>query len=177
MSEHFAAALGRQLRQVCQAIGWSLDAAAAKSQGKWKAGTIGTYERGERALTASGLADLAALYGVRIAELLPGQAVRRRELSGAYLDINLSLLANITHGRLAPLARYAAALRARQSTPSGGELRVDAGGLRLMADLCDMSLEDLVIEFVKVGIIPVDPATDFGVQIPRQVAAYRDVLS
>ena len=39
--------------------------------GRWKAVVVGSYERGDRAVTVQRLAELAEFYGVPVYELLP----------------------------------------------------------------------------------------------------------
>jgi transcriptional regulator with XRE-family HTH domain len=65
-------ALGRRLREIRKAAGLSLPAVEAKSAGVWKAAAVGTYERGERAMTVHRLVRLCDWYGVTIWEVVPG---------------------------------------------------------------------------------------------------------
>jgi transcriptional regulator with XRE-family HTH domain len=65
-------ALGAALRQARERTGMSLHAVQAASRGRWKAVVVGSYERGDRAVTAVRLLELAAFYGVPAASLLPG---------------------------------------------------------------------------------------------------------
>ena len=46
----------------------------ATSEGRWKAVVVGSYERGDRAVTVQRLAELAEFYGVPLVELLPDAA-------------------------------------------------------------------------------------------------------
>jgi len=68
----YARALGVRLRAIRAQQGLSLHGVEAKSDGRWKAVVIGSYERGDRAVTVQRLAELADFYGVPVAELLPG---------------------------------------------------------------------------------------------------------
>src|ERR1700757_5410364 len=65
-------ALGAKLRAIRQQQGLSLHGVEQKSGGRWKAVVVGSYERGDRAVTVQKLAELADFYGVPVAELLPG---------------------------------------------------------------------------------------------------------
>ncbi|MEO9220931.1 MAG: transcriptional regulator, partial [Mycobacteriaceae bacterium] len=58
MSE-YAKALGASLRDVRQRTGMSLQRVEERSNGRWKAVVIGSYERGDRAVTVNKLAELA----------------------------------------------------------------------------------------------------------------------
>jgi transcriptional regulator with XRE-family HTH domain len=74
---HSATAAGRQetvgdrLRSIRVQQGMSLADVQSRSGGVWKAVVVGAYERGDRAVTLSRLARLAAFYGVPVPELLP----------------------------------------------------------------------------------------------------------
>src|ERR1041384_5290263 len=67
----YAKALGSKLRGIRQQQGLSLHGVEQKSGGRWKAVVVGSYERGDRAVTVQKLAELADFYGVPVAELLP----------------------------------------------------------------------------------------------------------
>ena len=68
----YARALGVRLRAIRTQQGLSLHGVEQKSQGRWKAVVVGSYERGDRAVTVQRLAELADFYGVPVQELLPG---------------------------------------------------------------------------------------------------------
>src|SRR3954449_11939071 len=67
----YAKALGARLRPIRTQQGLSLHGVEEKSRGRWKAVVVGSYERGDRAVTVQRLAELAEFYGVPIQELLP----------------------------------------------------------------------------------------------------------
>ena len=66
--------VGDRLRDIRRQQGLSLADVEAKSGGSWKAVVVGAYERGDRAVTISRLADLAEFYGVPLASLLPARS-------------------------------------------------------------------------------------------------------
>lgn len=72
MSSDYAKQLGGKLRAIRTQQGLSLHGVEEKSQGRWKAVVVGSYERGDRAVTVQRLAELAEFYGVPVQELLPG---------------------------------------------------------------------------------------------------------
>jgi transcriptional regulator with XRE-family HTH domain len=78
--------MGERLRAIRLSRGLSLKAAARVSEGRFKASTLGAYERGERSISVGRLPELAGLYGVEVAELLPDGEAQRiidlREVSG-----------------------------------------------------------------------------------------------
>src|SRR5438046_10083508 len=70
MPSEYAKSLGARLRSIRQQQGLSLQGVEEKSAGRWKAVVVGSYERGDRAVTVSRLAELADFYRVPVAELL-----------------------------------------------------------------------------------------------------------
>ena len=72
MSSDYAKQLGGRLRAIRTQQGLSLHGVEEKSRGRWKAVVVGSYERGDRAVTVQRLAELAEFYGVPVQELLPG---------------------------------------------------------------------------------------------------------
>lgn len=67
----WSAQVGGRLREARRQLGWSLRQAAAESNGRFKATSLGMYERGDRQLTIGVLYDLAALYRSPLLKLLP----------------------------------------------------------------------------------------------------------
>lgn len=70
--EDWAKYIGGRLREVRKRFNLSLQAVEEKSGGTWKAVVIGSYERGDRAITVRRMLALADFYGVPAASLLPG---------------------------------------------------------------------------------------------------------
>ncbi len=71
MPSEYAKSLGARLRSIRQQQGLSLQGVEEKSNGRWKAVVVGSYERGDRAVTVSRLAELADFYRVPVDQLLP----------------------------------------------------------------------------------------------------------
>ena len=69
--------LGARLRQVRHARGLRLQDVEERSGGSFNAVVIGSYERGDRGMSAQRLAALAAFYQVRVTELLPDEPPSR----------------------------------------------------------------------------------------------------
>ena len=74
MASDYAKALGAKLRAIRQQQGLSLHGVEERSGGRWKAVVVGSYERGDRAVTVQKLAELAEFYSVPVSELLPDAA-------------------------------------------------------------------------------------------------------
>lgn len=88
MPSEYAKSLGARLRSIRQQQGLSLQGVEEKSNGRWKAVVVGSYERGDRAVTVSRLAELADFYRVPVAELLPdGSGVRHEPTNKIVLDL------------------------------------------------------------------------------------------
>ena len=59
MPSEYAKALGARLRAIRTQQGLSLHGVEEKSRGRWKAVVVGSYERGDRAVTVQKLSELA----------------------------------------------------------------------------------------------------------------------
>lgn len=82
MASEYARILGARLRAVRTRQGLSLNGVEVKSHGRWKGVVVGSYERGDRAITVEKLAGLAKFYGVPPAGLLPGTVPAPAEATG-----------------------------------------------------------------------------------------------
>ena len=70
----YAKALGGKLRAIRQQQGLSLHGVEQKSGGRWKAVVVGSYERGDRAVTVQKLAELLWLGSLTSLLLSGGRA-------------------------------------------------------------------------------------------------------
>ena len=71
--ERYQVRLGERLRAIRRAQGLRLQDVEIDSEGRFKAVVVGSYERGDRAVTAHRLASLAEFYGVPLTEILPDE--------------------------------------------------------------------------------------------------------
>jgi transcriptional regulator with XRE-family HTH domain len=110
----YAKALGARLREVRQQQGLTLHAVEEKSGGAWKAVVIGSYERGDRAVSVQRLADLADFYGVPVLQCLPTDQVHPGVGSGVTVVLNLTRLRELPAAQVGPLARYAATIQTQR---------------------------------------------------------------
>jgi len=152
MSLDYAHALGARLRAVRGMKGLTLHDVEEKSGGRWKAVVIGSYERADRSMTVVKLAELAQFYGVRVGELLP-ESIPDLSFSPPELVINMRRLAELPTKQTGPLARYAAAVQTQRHDRSGDTLAIRAEDLRTLAVICDMAAEDLMKQFVRLGVL------------------------
>jgi transcriptional regulator with XRE-family HTH domain len=154
MSQDYAHALGARLRAIRMQQGLSLHGVEEKSEGRWKAVVVGSYERGDRAVTVAKLADLAEFYGVPVAELLPESRPSRRGMMTPKLVIDLQRLAELPADKAGPLARYAAAIQSQRGDYNGKVLTIRSEDLRSLAVIYDLSPEELTEQLIDWGVLP-----------------------
>jgi transcriptional regulator with XRE-family HTH domain len=153
MTGEYDRALGKRLRSVRVAQQLSLRAVEQKSDGRWKAVVIGSYERGDRSVTVVGLAELADFYGVPVVELLPGDSTRATT-SLPSLVMDLRRLSEIPDDEGGPLARFATAIKSQRGDYNGKVLSIRVDDLRALAVMYDMSTAQLTEQLVTWGVLP-----------------------
>lgn len=152
----YAKALGARLRAIRTQQGLSLHGVEDKSQGRWKAVVVGSYERGDRAVTVQRLAALAEFYGVPVAELLPdGSAATIIEASPRVV-LDLEKLSRVPAEQAAPLARYAATIQSQRGDYNGRVLSIRHEDLRSLAVIYDASPSALTEQLVGWGVLQAD---------------------
>ena len=154
MSQDYARTLGQRLRAIRAQQGLSLHGVEEKSEGRWKAVVVGSYERGDRAVTVAKLAELAEFYGVPVAELLPDARTARRGAPTPKLVIDLQRLAELPTHQAGPLARYAAAIQSQRGDYNGRVLTIRSEDLRSLAVIYDLPAETLTAQLVEWGVLP-----------------------
>jgi transcriptional regulator with XRE-family HTH domain len=160
VSQEYARALGARLRAIRAQQGLSLHGIEAKSEGRWKAVVVGSYERGDRAVTVAKLAELADFYGVPVAELLPDNRTTRHGAAAPKLKIDLQRLAELPAHLAGPLARYASAIQSQRGDYNGKVLTIRTEDLRSLAVIYDLTPEDLAEQLVRWGVLPEGSALD-----------------
>lgn len=161
MPSEYAKSLGARLRAIRQQQGLSLQGVEEKSGGRWKAVVVGSYERGDRAVTVARLAELADFYRVPVAELLPDGGGTRQESAGKIV-LDLERLYEHTADELAPVARYARAIQQQRGDYNGRVLSIRANDLQALAIVYDTSPSGLVERFTELGVLVADPRALFG---------------
>jgi transcriptional regulator with XRE-family HTH domain len=150
----YAKSLGARLRAIRTQQGLSLHGVEEKSQGRWKAVVVGSYERGDRAVTVQRLAELADFYGVPVNELLPGvEGGAPAGEPAARLVIDLEQLSSVPVDQAAPLARYAATIQSQRGDYNGRVLSIRQEDLRSLAVIYDASPSDLTEQLIGWGVL------------------------
>jgi transcriptional regulator with XRE-family HTH domain len=152
----YAKALGARLRAIRTQQGLSLHGVEEKSQGRWKAVVVGSYERGDRAVTVQRLSELAEFYGVPVSELLPEGNPTTASEPTAKLIIDLEQLSTVPADKSAPLARYAATIQSQRGDYNGRVLSIRQEDLRSLAVIYDASPSALTEQLVDWGVLSAD---------------------
>ncbi len=152
----YAKALGSRLRAIRTQQGLSLHGVEEKSRGRWKAVVVGSYERGDRAVTVQRLAELADFYGVPVAELLPEGAPGAPTEPSARLVIDLEHLSSVPAHDAGPLARYAATIQSQRGDYNGRVLSIRHEDLRSLAVIYDSSPAALTEQLIGWGVLSPD---------------------
>ena len=149
----FARLLGARLRAIRQQQGLSLHGVEDKSQGRWKAVVIGSYERGDRAVTVQRLAELAEFYGVPVNELIPNGGTGGLNEPAPRIVIDLEQLSHVPSDQAAPLARYAATIQSQRGDYNGKVLSIRTEDLRSLAVIYDASPGALTDQLIRWGVL------------------------
>src|SRR4051812_7566120 len=149
----YAKALGARLRAIRTQQGLSLHGVEEKSDGRWKAVVVGSYERGDRAVTVQRLAELADFYGVPVAELLPEGAPSAAAEPPPRLVIDLERLGSVPAEKAGPLARYAATIQSQRGDYNGRVLSIRQDDLRTLAVIYDQSPSVLTEQLITWGVL------------------------
>lgn len=150
----YAKTLGTRLRAIRSQQRLSLHGVEEKSEGRWKAVVVGSYERGDRAVTVQRLSELAEFYGVPLAELLPEQeAAPVVEVAAPRLVLDLEQLGSVHETLSAPLARFAAAIQSQRGDYNGRVLSVRQEDLRALSAIYNLTPAALTDQLMEWGVL------------------------
>ena len=153
MSTEYTKALGARLRSIRTQQGLSLHGVEEKSDGRWKAVVVGSYERGDRAVTVHKLAQLADFYGVPVAELLPEGSPNAAAEPPPRLVLDLEALQSIPSEKAGPLARYASTIQSQRGDYNGRVLSIRQEDLRTLAVIYDETPSALTEQLITWGVL------------------------
>ncbi|SFD05733.1 transcriptional regulator [Streptomyces aidingensis] len=156
MSSEYAKQLGAKLRAIRTQQGLSLHGVEEKSQGRWKAVVVGSYERGDRAVTVQRLAELAEFYGVPVQELLPGSTPAGAAEPPPKLVLDLERLVQVPSEKAGPLQRYVATIQSQRGDYNGKVLSIRQDDLRTLAVIYDQSPSVLTEQLIGWGVLGAD---------------------
>jgi transcriptional regulator with XRE-family HTH domain len=149
----YARALGARLRGVRMQQHLSLHGVERKSGGKWKAVVVGSYERGDRAISVQRLAELADFYGVPVSELLPAEHNAFAGGAGApplsRIVVNIDRVAALADGQADILRRFLTAIQRQRGDLGARTLSVRQDDLRTLALMYDTTVEALTEKLVR----------------------------
>jgi transcriptional regulator with XRE-family HTH domain len=92
-----------RLRTIRKSKGWSLQDLEHRSNGKWKAVVVGSYERADRAISLKKAISLMQFYQVPITELFPEITT---EVSARSISVNIAKLESTTDHRAQTLGKF-----------------------------------------------------------------------
>lgn len=149
----YATEVGERLRRIRQERGWSLHDVERRSRGVWKAAVVGSYERGDRNISADRLCRLAEFYGVAATEVLPPDDSMRTSSSSEGLVIDLERIAGDRwHG----LRRYCETIQVQRGDYNGRLLSIRGEDVRALAIIMDTTSDVLLEELRADGILTED---------------------
>lgn len=152
-NEGYAKALGARLRAVRMQQHLSLHGVERKSGGKWKAVVVGSYERGDRAVSVQRLAELAEFYGVQVSDLLPPEDSPTAGGTGApplsRIVLNLDKVAALTDPNAAVLQRFSTSIQRQRGDIGSRTLGVRHEDLRTLALMYDTTIEAVTDRLVR----------------------------
>ena len=169
MAQDYSAAVGARLRVVRHRRGMTLLQVEQRSAGRFTAAVVGSYERGDRAVTVPTLAELAEFYDVPTAQLLP-QHPTAATGGDRTLRIDLHRLAALPAQHVGPLARYASAARSNDDDSADGILTLREQDLQCLSVLYALPADFLIQMMIFWGVLPADepPGRSHTADPPRR---------
>lgn len=148
--------IGARLRQARLARGLSLKAVESASDGTLAAATVSVYERGERAISAVRLLQLAELYGSAMEDLVRRDAerpVERTETTTPLVRLDLKALKD-PRGRDARVASgLVENIQLRRTSKSSESIAVRREDLTTAAATVGKSFDGFVESLRKAGLV------------------------
>ena len=158
--------LGSRLRAIRQQQGLTLQQVEEISHGKWKAVVVGSYERGDRAVSVAKLAELSEFYNVPVSELLPKEDLAAAigasvQPSRVMLDLRRLSRADLDPD-LRPVSRFAHTIQLQRGDYNGRVLSIRADDLRTLAVIYDLPPAILTEELIRWNVLDADARRAVG---------------
>ena len=128
-----------RLRTIRKSKGWSLQDVEHHSNGKWKAVVVGSYERGDRAISLKKAISLMQFYQVPITELFPEITT---EFSARSISVNLAKLESTANHQAETLRKFTRSISNRRRDWNGQILTIRSNDLQFLALLIEKSESD-----------------------------------
>jgi transcriptional regulator with XRE-family HTH domain len=144
--------VGERLRRVRVDRGLSLQDVERSSGGRWKAAVIGSYERGDRNISATRLLELAEFYEVAPGDVLPGEPVARRSDSNGAIVLDLERL-EMLGDRWSALRRYCESIQVQRGDFNRRVLSVRGEDVRALAVIQEVTPDALLAELREQGVL------------------------
>ena len=148
----YTSEVGERLRRVRVDRGLSLQDVERRSDGRWKAAVVGSYERGDRNITATRLLELAEFYGVAPGDVLPGEAPVRQSEEAAGIVLDLERL-DALGGNWQALRRYCESIQIQRGDFNRRVLSVRGDDLRALAVIQNVGPDDLLEQLRELGVL------------------------
>jgi transcriptional regulator with XRE-family HTH domain len=152
----YADDVGERLREIRTRLQLSLQDVERESHGEWKAAVVGSYERGDRNISASRLCQLADFYGVPASEVLPDDgAVTHRERRGGAIVLDLEALQSV-ESQFPGVARFVESLQVQRGDFNRTLLSVRGEDIRSLAIIENLPPESLMEALRRTGVVTTD---------------------
>lgn len=144
----YQAELGARLRAVRTQQGLTLADVEERSEGHWKAVVVGSYERGDRAVSVARLSELAEFYDVPVGHLLPDGD----EGGGDRITLDLTGLDELAdeHGTL---VRFVRRIQQERGDYNGRMITLRTDDLRTVATATGETLDQLLQTLGDLGVV------------------------
>ncbi|MGI8573870.1 MAG: transcriptional regulator [Egibacteraceae bacterium] len=159
VSADYQRRLGGRLRAIRQQQGLTLQQVEEASDGKWKAVVVGSYERGDRAVSVAKLAELSDFYKVPVSELLPKEDLPTTSVAGASNRIMLDLRRlsrSDLDPELRPISRFAHTIQMQRGDFNGNVLTIRGEDLRALSVIYGTEPDELVVRLDHQGMLAND---------------------
>ena len=136
--------LQRRLREIRQAQGLTLNQAASKSQGSISAIALGSYERGDRTISANKILEIAHIYQVPVTELFdsPEKFTGNMKVIVDYRKLNAEKDPSIE--KIRTIVRTIAAIRRDWNGEVISLRESDVASLQIFASLTAAELNEIL---------------------------------